>query len=145
MKKGCLVLIMYCILSIISFSKIQNYRGLSFDDDIFGRTFHCKGIGNLYIGIAMLSVGKNYSEEINNPEKQRILFKETNGLLGAIDENIRVTKGWRKSSNALNNVNLYYKQNCRKVQRGEIESYSNSYLIDALIEDFYSYLENYVY
>lgn len=139
MKKVLFLLLSIFIATNIGYSQIQNFSGIIYNDEIFGKSNHCKSIGLGYIGLSYLVVVKN-TEEITY--KTLILARTVSETMESIDKNIRVTKGWRMYSSVSDNLDSYYKAKCNKIEIGGVINTNNSDKIsDLTILIFYNLLE----
>ena len=142
MKKIYLLLIIYCILSITSFSKIQNAGGVVFNDTIFGEKDGCKATGSVYLSFSVAAATKKI---YGANEVYKIMNESVTRVINSTNLYLVEKEKWNLRYNPLENINSYYKQNCRKVQKGEIKNVSNDLELSLAIEIFYKYLDEFVY
>ena len=53
-----------------------------------------------------------------------------------------IQKGWYKSSSEIENLNSYYKANCKKIRMGDIINKKNSYKMKVFLDIFYNHMNN---
>ncbi|AMD94666.1 hypothetical protein [Leptotrichia sp. oral taxon 847] len=119
-KKTIFLILSIFAISNIGYSEVQIVGGIIYDDRIFGETPECKVIGYTYF-LSVLSLvekeiaGKNSEETVNRTVYMTV---NTNRALKQ--------KGWNKSTSEIENINLYYKNKCRKINMNEIKSTNNT-------------------
>ena len=113
MRKIIFLILSIFTISSIGYSEIQNFNGIVFDDNIFGKTPNCKSIGNFYLASTTACAQKKYTRKTS----QTIENNVTALLLRA--DSLIIKDGWNKFSSEIENINSYYKVNCKKIRIGD--------------------------
>ena len=133
MKKIGILLLSILIISNIGYSEVRNINGLSFNDEIFGKGKYCKVIGSYYI---ILAGGTLSQELLGEKHPEHIKRLNTATIVGkAINEEL-LGEGYDYSTSFLDNINYYYKNNCRIVKEGEIIPDEKNYLSNRVVTNF---------
>lgn len=136
MKKILFVVLSVFIISNIGYSEIQNFNGIVFDDRAFGEAEQCKGIGIFYLMGALFRA------------EQETRFNDTELFDNIVNMGLEINtllknEGWNKSDLELDNIDLYYKSKCRKIQTKDFVSIdTNDYSNYIIILRFYNYMDN---
>ena len=135
MKKIIFLVLSIFTISSIGYSEVKNFDGIVFDDRAFGETEQCKGIGIFYLMgalfVAERETGFNDTELFNNIVNMGL---EINTLLK--------NEGWSKSDLEPDNIDLYYKSKCRKIQTKDFTNIDTSdYSNDIIILRLYNYMD----
>ena len=134
-KKIIFLVLSIFTISSIGYSEVKNFDGIVFDDRSFGETEQCKGIGMFYLMgalfIAEQETGFNDIELFNDI----VNMLEINTLLK--------NEGWNKSNLEINNIELYYKSKCRKIQPKDFRNIDpDDYLNDRILLLFYNFMDS---
>ena len=128
-KKTIFLILSIFVISSIGYSEIQNFDGIVFDNRSFGETEQCKGIG---LFAAEQETGFNNIE----------LFNDTVNMAFEINTLLK-NEGWNKSNLEINNIDLYYKSKCRKIQPKDFTNIdTDDYSNDIILLLFYNYMDN---
>ena len=133
MRKIIFLILSVFIISNLGFSQIKTYAGIAYDDEIFGARKYCKAIGGSYLmlaasGLTLEFLGEKHPKHIKQLNKVTIVVK-------AINEKL-LEEGYNYSSSVGDNINYYYKNNCRIVKKGEIVADEKNYLSNRLVTHF---------
>ena len=133
MRKIIFLILSVFIISNIGYSEVRNISGLSFNDEIFGKGKYCKAIGSYYLmlavsGLTLEFLGEKHPKHIKQLNEVAIVVK-------AINEKL-LEEGYDYSSSVGDNINYYYKNNCRIVKKGEIVADEKDYLSNRLVTHF---------
>lgn len=134
-KKIIFLVLSIFTISSIGYSEVKNFDGIVFDDRSFGETEQCKGIGMFYLMgalfIAEQETGFNDIELFNDI----VNMLEINTLLK--------NEGWNKSNLEINNIELYYKSKCRKIQPKDFRNIDpDDYSNDRILLLFYNFMDS---
>lgn len=133
MRKIIFLILSVFIISNLGFSQIKTYAGIAYDDEIFGAKKHCKAIGGYYIILA----GGAFTQGLLG-EKHPELIKQLNLPIivgNGINEQL-LKEGYDYGSSFLDNINYYYKNNCRIVKEGEIVADEKNYFSNQVVTYF---------
>ena len=133
MRKIIFLILSVFIISNLGFSQIKTYAGIAYDDEIFGKGKYCKAIGSYYLmlavsGLTLEFLGEKHPKHIKQLNEVAIVVK-------AINEKL-LEEGYDYSSSVGDNINYYYKNNCRIVKEGEIVADEKDYLSNRLVTHF---------
>lgn len=132
-KKIVFLVLSIFAISSIGYSEIQNFGGIVFDDRSFGETELCQGIGMFYLMGALLA--SEQETGFNDIE----LFNDAVNMANTLLKN----EGWNKSNLEINNINLYYKSKCRKIQPKDFTNIDpDDYSNDRILLLFYNFMDN---
>jgi len=136
MKKILFVAISIFIISTIGYSKVQDIGEIVYDDRIFGETVECRLIGLSYFMTVLAAIEKQTTGKFSEKTTDSTVYVifNTNKLL--------IQKGWYKSSSEIENLNSYYKANCKKIRMGDIINKKNSYKMKVFLDIFYNHMNN---
>lgn len=135
-KKTIFLILSIFVISSIGYSEIQNFDGIVFDNRSFGESEQCKGIGIFYLMGALFAAEQETG--FNNIE----LFNDTVNMAFEINTLLK-NEGWNKSNLEINNIDLYYKSKCRKIQPKDFTNIdTDDYSNDTILLLFYNYMDN---
>lgn len=130
MRKIIFLILSVFVISNLGFSKVVTYDGITYDYEIFGARKHCKVIGSYYI---ILAEGSFTQELLGEKHPELIKRMKTATLIGnAINEKL-LEEGYDYGSSFLDNMNYYYKNNCRIAKEGEIVPDEKNYFSNQVV------------
>ncbi|VTX68775.1 Uncharacterised protein [uncultured Leptotrichia sp.] len=133
MRKIIFLILSVFVISNLGFSKVVTYDGIAYDYEIFGARKHCKVIGSYYIILA----GGFFAQELLGEKHPELIKRmKTATLIGnAINEQL-LEEGYDYGSSFLDNINYYYKNNCRIAKEGEIVADEKNYFSNQVVTYF---------
>ena len=135
MRKIIFLILSIFTISSVGYSEIENFNGIIFDNRAFGESEQCKGIGIFYLMGALFAAEQE--TEFNDTE----LFNDIVSMGLGINTLLK-NEGWNKSDLDLDNIDLYYKSKCRKIQTKDFSNIdTNDYSNDIIILRFYNYMD----
>ena len=133
MRKIIFLILSVFVISNLGFSKVITGAGMSYDDEIFGARKYCKAIGSYYIRLA----GGTLSQELlGEKHTEHIKRLNTATIVGKAINEVLLGEGYDYSTSFLDNINYYYKNNCRIVKEGEIIPDEKNYLSNRVVTNF---------
>ena len=133
MRKIIFLILSVFVISNLGFSKVITGAGMSYDDEIFGARKYYKAIGSYYI---ILAGGTLSQELLGEKHPEHIKRLNTATIVGKAINEVLLGEGYDYSTSFLDNINYYYKNNCRIVKEGEIIPDEKNYLSNRVVTNF---------